>query len=119
MPPLIPVLARVPLSTCSFLSRDQGTMNIGGPFFFVLMNSTSEKELANLGQAPIFLPSDMQQGSLDLTGHPEADAFVFRCHDFARILGPPAMPGKSFFLLTQVFNVLLSLTISKLFRYVL
>jgi hypothetical protein len=71
-------------------------MNISGPFSFVFMNSTSEKELANLGQTSTFLPGNMQQGSLDFAGYPEADAFVLRCHDFARILDPSAMPRKSF-----------------------
>jgi hypothetical protein len=61
-------------------------MEIVDPFFFIFVNSTSEKELANLGQTSAFLSGDLQQGSFDLTRHSESDAFVFRGHDFARIL---------------------------------
>ena len=63
-------------------------MKIGRPFSFVLINSTPEKQFANLGQASAFFPSDVDQGSLDFTRDPEADAFVFRCHDFSADFRP-------------------------------
>jgi hypothetical protein len=61
-------------------------MKIVWSIFFVLANSTSKEELTDLGQASAFLLRDLQKSSLDFTGHPESDAFIFRCHGFCRIL---------------------------------
>lgn len=61
-------------------------MKIARPVLFIFTNSTSEKELANLGETSAFLSGDLQQGSFDLTRHSESYAFVFCGHDFARIL---------------------------------
>ena len=53
-------------------------MNICGSVLFVLANAASEKELANLRNAPTFLAGDLQQRSLDVTAHPESDSLFFR-----------------------------------------
>jgi len=70
-------------------------MKIAGPFFLVLVDSTSKKEFTDLSQTAAFLPGDLQQSALDFTRHSEPNAFVLRCHDFARILAPPTIPRKS------------------------
>jgi hypothetical protein len=72
-------------------------LEIADTLFLILVNSTSEKELANLGQTPPFLFGDLQQSSFDLARDPESDAFVFRRHDFARILDPQECPVNAFF----------------------
>jgi hypothetical protein len=70
-------------------------MKISGPLFFVLHNATSEKEFADLGQAPTFFPSYMQQRGFHLIGHPESNAFVLSCHGLGQILDPGSHTGKS------------------------
>jgi len=83
-------LALLALFSCS----SQQTMKITRPVLFIFTNSTSEKELANLGQTSAFLSSDLQQGSFDLTRQSESDAFVFCGHDIARILDPQPLHSK-------------------------
>jgi hypothetical protein len=70
-------------------------MKIAGPFFFVLINATSEKELAGLGQASAFFLSYMQQSRFDFSGYPESDTFVLGHHDLRRILDPATHISKT------------------------
>ena len=58
-------------------------MKIGRPILFILINATSQKEIADLSQASAFLLSDLQQSSFDFAGHSKSDSFVLRSHPFA------------------------------------